>query len=109
MPPLLFPIDREEIQRLKELQVRRHREWPAAFSTNNLGQIWLYTHAGKTPLDQREFVDGMLKIQILKQIAETYRYERPDGGRFFVDERGCFYRPKGMPEVQFIEFTFLDG
>lgn len=107
MSPLLFPIDREELRRLKELQVMRHREWPAAFSTNSLGQIWLYTHAGNTPLDEREFVDGMLEF--LEQIAETYRYERPGGGRFFVSDRGCFYREEGMPEVQFIEFRSLDG
>jgi hypothetical protein len=106
MPPIPFTIERKELERMKDLQVRCHREWPAAFSTNSLGRIWLFTHSGNTPIDEREFVDGM--FEFIEHIAEIYRYERPGGGRFFVSERGCFYHEEGMPEIQFIEFLFLD-
>ena len=106
MPPIPFVIEREELERMKQLQVRHHREWPAAFSTNSLGDIWCYSHFGNTPIDEREFVGGL--FEVIERIAETYRYERPGGGRFFISEEGCFYREEGMPEIQFIEFLFLD-
>src|ERR1700722_19031827 len=77
MPPIPFVIEREELEKMKQLQERHHREWPAAFSTNELGNIWCYSHFGNTPVDEREFVDGL--FEVIHWIAKTYRYERPGG------------------------------
>ena len=104
MPPIPFAIERKELERMKELQTRRHREWPAAFSTNSARSIWLYTHSGNTPLDKREFVDGM--FEFIEGIAETYRYERPGGGRFFVSERVVSTTRKECRRFNSLNFYF---
>jgi hypothetical protein len=88
---------------MKALQVKNHAEWPAAFSTNNSCEIWCYSHFGKTPYNKKIFVHG--ELAIIDRIAETYRDERPNGGRFFISEKGAFYREGAREGFQFIEFV----
>jgi len=106
MPPITFPIERSELDGMKKLQVRNHRGWPAVFSTNSLSQIWCCTHFGNTPIDERLFVQGELRV--IDQIAEIYRSERPKGGRFFISDEGAFYCEEHSEQIQFIEFEFID-
>jgi hypothetical protein len=106
MPPMTFPIERSELDDMKKLQVRNHRGWPAVFSTNSLYQIWCCTHFGNTPRDERLFVQGELRV--VDQIAQIYRGERPEGGRFFISDEGAFYCEEHSEQIQFIEFEFID-
>ena len=106
MSPYPLLIERSELDALREAQAKNHREWPAAFSTNEFGEIWCFTHFGRTPVEERIFVHGQLTI--LDRIAEIYRYERPGGGRFFVSDIGVFYSEEQSEPLQIIEFSFMD-
>jgi hypothetical protein len=106
MPPIKFPIKRIELEGMKVFQVRNHRKWPAAFSTNADYKIWPFTHFGKTPRNRKVYVQG--ELAVIDRIAEAYRGERPSGGRFFISDVGAFYTDEYSEENQFIEFEFLD-
>ena len=106
MPPIKFVIERSELDGMKKLQARNHKEWPAVFSTNTLCDIWCFTHSGNTPLDERLYVQGQLDV--IDRIAEVYRSERPEGGRFFISDSGAFFTEEHCEQLQFIEFEFLD-
>ena len=100
-------ITRNEFQEFRELQ-RRHRwDWPAAFSTNRQSEIWAYITNGHTPFELREKnlrnVSPMLDI-----IANKYLMARPEVGRFFIDERGAFYKDELSLERQFVIFDWVD-
>jgi hypothetical protein len=69
-----------------------------------LGQIWAYTHFGHTPFNQREYVHGASRV--IDLVAEECRRERPDGGRFFINDDGAFYNEEGGPRIQFVVFQF---
>lgn len=34
------------------------------------------------------------KSRIVDAVADEYLSQRPDGGRFFIDDRGAFYSPE---------------
>jgi hypothetical protein len=106
MPPKKYPLKRSKLEDVKRLQFKNHKKWPAAFSTNPRCQIWPYTHCGKTPRNERIFVQGELRT--IDDIAQIYSSERPEGGRFFVSDAGAFYSPQYCEQNQFIEFEFQD-
>jgi len=37
-------------------------------------------------------------------LADKYQLIRDGGGRFFIDERGAFYKDRAKQEVQFVCF-----
>jgi hypothetical protein len=106
MPPIKFPIRHIELEGMKVFQIKNHRKWPAAFSTNADCEIWPFTHFGKTPYNRRIHVQG--ELSVIDRIAEVYRDRRPSGGRFFISDVGAFYTEKYSEENQFIKFEFLD-
>jgi hypothetical protein len=106
MPPILLPIELSDLDVMKALQVKNHASWPAVFSTNSDREIWCFSHFGKTPRNRRIFVEG--ELPAIEQIAEIYRRERPEGGRFFISDAGVFYTEECDKETQFIEFQLVD-
>lgn len=91
------------LTRLKNL-VRKRHHWPASFSLGVYGEIWPFQSWGYHRPDKRENVRG--RSALLDAIAARYRAERPEGGRFFLDERGA-YRPVGSSKVPFLQFKFV--
>jgi len=90
------------LDRLKTLVRKRHR-WPASFSLGAYDQIWPFESWGHTKPDKRENVRG--KSKLLDAIAYRYRIERPEGGRFFLDDEHA-YKPVGSRKVPFLRFKF---
>jgi len=98
-----------ELEALKGLPERPRLDWPAVFSTNQAGKIWVWKRWGNTPVRERIFVQG--KSRIVDAIADEYRARRPDGGRFFIDDRGAFYSSEinGMKLAELPIMTFEIG
>ncbi len=90
-----------ELQLLHDLQIKYRLDWPATFSINSNSVIWPYVTNGLTPHEIRENVRGVSPA--LDQIGDFFLGVRENGGRFFVDERGAFYKPD-RHEIQFVEF-----
>ena len=105
MPLIPISISPDELKAMKDLQIKNHRKWPAAFSTNAQCEIWPYVRFGKTPYNERVFIQG--ELTIIDRIAETYLDERPEGGRFFISDDGAFYSEECNEPNQFIEFIIL--
>jgi hypothetical protein len=95
-----------EFQELHDLQIRYRMDWPAVFSVTPRGdEIWPWVVNGLTPPSVREDVKGVSSV--LDGVAECFLGIRDEqGGRFFVDDRGAFYKPQ-REEIQFVEFKFL--
>ena len=103
--PETLAFTRDEFDELVQLQKRRRWDWPAVFSTNEYGDIWPFTTYGWTPDLQREQLRDISKI--IDAVAAIYRLKvRPEGGRFFIDEHGAFYKneDEASPPIQFITF-----
>jgi hypothetical protein len=81
-----------ELEAIKSLPERFRPDWPAVFNTNQANEIWLWKRWGNTPRAERTYVEG--KSRIIDIVADEYLAQRPDGGRFFIDDRGAFYSPE---------------
>jgi len=102
--PISVPVTREEFRNLRELQIKCRWDWPATFSANEHGHIWPYITPGYTAEDNRLHVRGALEL--LDYLADEYISVRPEGGRFFIDETGCYYSVFSR-RVQFGKFEFV--
>lgn len=99
-------IHRRAFEVFKELVVRNHWMWPGpVFTVNPGGRIWPFACNGYTPESERDYVEGMSPLVDL--VAEELLRIRLGGGRFFIDERGAFYRP-GSEHIQFVRFEIRD-
>jgi len=87
-----IPIAHAELEAAKALAQRNRQDWPLVLSTNQAGEIWSWKRWGNTPSKERVYVQG--KSPIIDDVACAYRSKRPDGGRFFIDDRGAFYCPE---------------
>ena len=99
-------ITRAEFEEFRSLQRRCRWDWPATFSTNRRNEIWAYITRGYTPFEQRQNLRGLSPI--LDIVANKYRIARFDLGRFFIDERGGFYKDDSMIVHQFCAFDWTD-
>jgi hypothetical protein len=96
-------ITRTELDQIRKLPIRRRSDWPAVFSTNCNGEVWLWATYGLTPDDYREQIRGVSEVTDL--IADEYLEIRGEGGRFFVDATGAFYKDEsGRWTRQFVNF-----
>lgn len=86
---MVLDMTRHDLEIMKRLQVLLRTDWPAVFSTNGK-DIWPQTTLGWTPFNSRLQVRGLLKV--LDRIAERYIEVRPEGGRFFIDSTGAFFK-----------------
>jgi len=103
----MLTITKKELEEVKQIQIERHWKWPAALSTNRVGDIWSYETQGHTPPELREQVRGISKL--IDAIASEYLNVRSSGGRFFITDTGAFYSPHGNEELPFLTFVFLDS
>jgi RNase P subunit RPR2 len=97
-------ITREDFDKLKQLHEIHLWDWPAVFSTNCHREIWSPPGRGYTHGQDREELRGLSNI--LDAVADAYISVRPEGGRFFIGERGAFYKTEdlGGPEEPFMQF-----
>jgi len=86
--------------------VRRERwDWPAVFSVNPKGEIWPWVTWGRTPKHERIDVSG--RSRLLRKVAYTLLNIRPEGGRFFINEKGAYTYIGGQIRM-FVKFEIYD-
>lgn len=86
---MVMNVTRRDLDRIKQVQLMPRTDWPAVFSTNG-DDIWPQAVRGWTPFESRLQVRGLLEF--LDTIADIYLEVRPEGGRFFIDSTGAFYK-----------------
>lgn len=86
---MLLHVTRGDLERIQLLQLMHRVDWPAVFSTNG-SCIWPQIVRGWTPFGSRLQVRGICGV--LDAIADRYVQLRPEGGRFFIDATGAFYK-----------------
>jgi len=96
-------ITRTELDQIRNLPIRRRSDWPAVFSTNCHGEVWLFATYGFTRDEYREQIRGA--SEVIDAIADQYLEIRGEGGRFFVDATGAFYKDESARwPRQFVNF-----
>ena len=102
MEPIL--VSRPDLEDIKRLQIKPRNDWPAVFSTNVHGEIWPFATYGYTYGSDRVDVRGFSNV--INVVAERYREIRPEGGRFFIDATGAFYKEESgaWSTRQFVNF-----
>src|SRR5713226_617633 len=95
-------ISRDEFEEFKRLQIRYRWDWPAVFSANCHGEIWPFVSYGYTPGEYREEVRGLCRT--IDAVADDYLEMRREGGRFFINETGAFYKDQSGEAVPFAAF-----
>ena len=103
--PIYVQLRKEELDNLRYMQIRFRRDWPATFSANCLGHIWAFNTYEYTPEELRLQLRGASAL--LDYLADEYLDIRPEGGRFFVDDNGSYYRDEANHHVQFAKFCFV--
>lgn len=102
-----FCITHAEYNDLVALANRSRWGWPATFSSNRHGEIWKYNGPGYTPPSDREYIQGISKI--IDAIAAANIETRSEGGRFFINEQGAFFKDSEGDEIPFLIFCFPRG
>jgi len=102
MEPIL--VSRTDLEDIKRLHIKSRSDWPAVLSTNVHGEIWPFATYGYTQGRDREDVHGF--SQVIDEVAERYREIRCEGGRFFIDATGAYYRDEfsAWSTRQFVNF-----
>ncbi|HEV2490998.1 MAG TPA: hypothetical protein VGT03_14420 [Candidatus Acidoferrales bacterium] len=95
-------LSQDEFEELKKLQVKYRWDWPAVFSSSCNDEIWPFVRYGHTPSEQRLNVRGISPV--IDGIADIYLKRKHIGGRFFVNEKGAFYKNHKRVEFQFVRF-----
>lgn len=96
-------VYRGQLERLKQAQVRWRGDWPATFSCNRHSQVWPFVTFGYTPEKYRN--DLVEEFPILQQIVLRLIQDRPEGGRFHINDCGVYWADNGG---RAIEFEFRD-
>lgn len=97
-------ITQAQFDHLRNVKLRNHKYWPAVFSTNCHEDIWLYVTDGYTPREFRKDVRGSYRL--IDMIGDAMLRARPEGGRFFIDETGAFYKNVQGHSVRFVWFQY---
>ena len=92
----------EELEEFREVQIRPRADWPATFSSNDLEAVWPFISYGHTYEVQRRYLQG--KIPLLDKIVKIVLQERPEGGRFFIDNEGVSIDPEGLGGYRIAKF-----
>lgn|GEM_PF-1135183 len=95
-------VTRDELWELVRLQRNPRWDWPAVFSTNSKREIWAFKTCGLTGGREREELRSVSKI--LDAVADKYLSIKSGGGRFFVDEKGPFYKDRQARQTKFVCF-----
>ncbi len=102
MEPIL--VRRADLEDIRRLQIKPRSDWPAVFSTNVHGEIWPFATYGYTYGGNRLDVRGFSNV--IDEVAERYREIRCEGGHFFIDATGAFYKDESsaLSTRQFVNF-----
>jgi len=105
-------VYRDEYQRLVrcyELHVgdRRSAEWDAIFSCNPQKEAWPCHDIGYSDRDDREYAHN--RYRLLRTLVGIVLGDRPDGGRFFLDETGLYAKTKLAELYQIANFDWRAG
>jgi hypothetical protein len=91
---------------LRYAQPKKRTDCQAAFTAVGT-EIWPFVHWGNTPANEREQFRGCSTV--LDQIADELIMWRPDGGRFFIEQTGVYFRESELgPKYQFVRFPPFD-
>lgn len=105
----VLPVTLDELEELREVQIRPKWGWPAIFSCNVDREVWPRTTASRTPDEEKEFLEGCFPLLdqvvelVIKETAARGKY--PLGGRFRVDDKGVVL---ANGNVRIIRFKFID-
>lgn len=103
-------VNWQQLEELREVQIRPKYGWPATFGCNDSYQVWPYTTNSRTPIPDRVPLRGAFHLldEIVKRVVAItiVRGKYPRGGRFSVDDDGVILA-KGKERI--IEFIFEDG
>lgn len=105
--PSRLEVTDEELGQLRRMQISPRGDWPAVFSTNGNGEVWPFVTYNWTPHADRRDVQG--EARVLDLIARFYIDRRPEGGRFFIDDRGAFCSEPPDRKVQFVTFKLVES
>lgn len=72
------------------------------FSANTHGEIWAFVRYGYTDGLERDPVRGISRL--VDELGDIYLEVRAGGGRFFVDDRGGFYKNRFSRLIPFVAF-----
>ena len=99
-------LTRDEFDEFIRLQKKRRWDWPAVFSANEHGDVWPFVRYGYTYKRERTQVRGISRI--IDAVAEEYIKTRSEGGRFFIDDNGAFYKDEAAQLIRFLTFKIED-
>ena len=104
---VILPVSSEELEELREVQIRPQWGWPATFSCNEAREVWPFTTTSRTPEEDRLPLDIPFLNRIVELVvAETRAMGKyPQGGRFYVNDVGVFLT---VGNVQIVQFEFDD-
>jgi len=97
--PRLLRIGVLEYRQALELGSRCGFDGFARFSCNAPGDVWPTPGHGWTPIGDRIPVSDPFVVQLMLLLLAI----RPDGGRFFLNEGGAYYRDGAGRLVKFAE------
>ena len=103
-------VNRQQLEELREVQIRPRWGWPARFGCNEFYEVWPYKTDGRTPISERIPLKGafyLLDEMVKRVVAVTIaRGKYPRGGRFIVDDDGVILAD-GKERI--VEFVYEDG
>jgi len=87
---MVIPITRDELGDMMRFQVKVRSEWVAVYSASPDQTIWPQVTWGWTPFEKR--MDVRRIMPALDAIADRFLELKPEGGRFFIDAAGAYYK-----------------
>jgi hypothetical protein len=100
---LKLSVTRQEIDNLKRLQVKYRWDRLIPFSVNWQRKTWVFESWGLTPEENRRVVGGFSGT--LDTITDEYLRIRENGGRFFLDRGGAYYKDRDGGRIPFVTFV----
>ena len=90
-------MTRSELDYFKSCGGRQWKwwRWPVTLSCNGSDAVWPSTTYGHTPYVGRDHLEGHLAL--LNEIVADILRERPNGGRFHIDDAGAFFGGQSAP------------
>ena len=100
-------LTREVFEEFRDLQIRPRADWPATFSCNPRREVWPFQGYGYTEPKDRVHLES--KFDLLDHIVEAVLEERPEGGRFFIDDDGVYVPTIGSNKHAVAIFHIVDS
>jgi len=107
MRPKQIRINKAEFDKFRELQnpKKKRNDCHAAFSTNPSEDTWRFETLGLTPAQLRaEVRNESPKLDQIFGIFIELPDKHPKGGRFFIDDKGAYWKDKGRNKHRFVEW-----